>query len=108
MKFIFTDEDQTFSDEFQKDALLSEQTGWWTPEGDIYVWTKGTTRRQQTGIAVHEAFEWFLIVKVCRKKFRWLYNLFHWIANCLEWVASLGQAELCWEPQNWYNPNWKG
>ena len=39
MKFIYTDVDQTFNDEFQKDAPLSEQTGWWTPEGDIYVWT---------------------------------------------------------------------
>jgi hypothetical protein len=67
------DKDQTFKDEFQE-SRLSESTGWWTPEGDIYVWTKGTTRRQQIGIAVHESFEWFLIVKMCRKKFRWLYK----------------------------------
>ncbi len=105
MKFIFTDVDQTFSDELQKDALLSDQTGWWTPEGDIYVWTKGTTRRQQIGIAVHESFEYILMVKILRKRFRCSYNLIHWIANCLEWVASKGEADLSWEPQNWYNPN---
>ena len=93
MKFIFTDVDQTFNDEFQKDALLSDQTGWWTPEGEIYIWTKGTTRKQQIGIAVHEGFEYLVMVKILRKRFRWSYNLVHWLANCLEWVVSLGEAE---------------
>jgi hypothetical protein len=106
MKFIFTDKDQTFKDEFQE-SRLSESTGWWTPEGEIYIWTKGTTRKQQIGIAVHESFEYIVLVKILRKRFRWSYNHVHWIANWLEWVASRGEADLSWELQDWCNQNWK-
>ena len=108
MKFIFTDRDQYFKDEYQE-AWLSEETGWWTPAGEIYVWTPGQERLKQIGVAVHEAFEWFIMVRVLkglRKKHHVLFKFFsdtiHNIANVLEFVVSSGRADQYWGRQDWY------
>ena len=108
MKFIFTDKDQYFKDEYQE-AWLSEETGWWTPKGIIYIWTKGISKLRQIGIAVHEGFEWIILCRVIyrlrkdyRKTFSLLANVAHNIANILEFVSSLGTADQYWGKRDWY------
>ena len=96
MKFIFTDEDIFCKDEYRDGNWLSQETGWWFPDGRILGWTPGQSRLQQIGIATHEVVEYLL---VCRLGLPG--NLGHWIANCPEWVASLGRADLSWERQEW-------
>lgn len=117
MKFCFTDVDQYFKDEYQE-AWLSEETGWWTPDGIIYIWKPGQERLKQIGVAVHEGFEWFIICKVIkglrknhRALFSFLANSSHVVANILEFIASSGRADQSWGKQDWYggkDQGWKG
>ena len=96
MRWIFTEEDRFCEDEYQSGTWLSEETGWWFPNGTVLIWTRGLSRRQQIGIAVHESVEYIMIHKL-----RMRGNGSHWIANCLEFIASLGAADLSWKPQEW-------
>jgi hypothetical protein len=117
MKFIFTDVDRWFKDEYQE-AWLSEETGWWTPSGNIYIWTPGQDRFKQVGVAVHEAFEWFVIcrlIKALRGRHRTLFSFFanaaHCVSNVLEFIVSDGRADQSWSKQNWYggkDQGWAG
>lgn len=115
MKWIFTNNDRYFKDEFQE-AWLSEETGWWTPSGDIYIWTSRQEWLKQIGVAVHESFEWFILCQVIyglRKKHRLLFKFLsdgvHNIANVLEFIVSCGRADQYWGKQDWYggkNQGW--
>jgi len=108
LKFIFTDQDQYFKDEYQE-AWLSEEMGWWTSGGDIYIWTPGQEKLKQIGVAVHEMFEWFIICRILGdlKKthcilFKFLSDATHNIANVLEFIVSCGRADQFWGKQDWY------
>lgn len=108
MRFIFTDKDQYFKDEYQE-AWLSEETGWWTVSGEIYIWTTGQEILKQIGVAAHEAFEWFIMIRVVlglRKNHPILFKFFsdaaHNIANILEFIVSCGRADQYWGKQGWY------
>jgi hypothetical protein len=108
MRFIFTDRDRWFSDEYQS-AWLSEETGWWTQSGEIYIWTPNQEWLKQIGVLVHEAFEWFIICRIIgslkkrhRILFQFLCDVTHNIANILEFAVSCGRADQYWGKQDWY------
>lgn len=116
MRWIFTNIDHYFVDEYQE-AYLSEETGWWTPEGEIYIWTSGQEKLKQIGVGVHESFEWFVICRLITRvrKYHNLFNLLanvsHNVANILEFIASCGRADQYYGKQNWYggkDPGWGG
>ena len=101
-------------DEYQE-AWLSEETGWWTPSGGIYIWTPGQEWLKQIGVAVHESFEWFIICRVIgglRKRhpvlFSLLANTAHNAANILEFIVSSGRADQYWGKQVWYGGKGQG
>lgn len=98
MKFIFTDVDRWLRDEYQGETLLSEETGWWCTNGEILIWTRGQPKLRQIGVAVHEAIEYIMMVKL---KLRG--NGSHLIANCIEFIVSFGTADLCWKSREWLN-----
>jgi hypothetical protein len=107
MKWIFSDQDQYFKDQYQE-SWFSEETGWWTEKGEIYIWTPGQERLKQIGVAVHESFEWFVICRLIRglRKhwvlFAFLANTAHFVSNILEFIVSSGRADQYWGKQNWY------
>jgi len=120
MKFIFTDRDDHFQDEYQE-ASLKEQTAWWTPNGSIIVYTLvHNTFLKRWGAAGHEGLEYLLIHKswlprklLKRKQTKTLWsiycNLCHYESNVLECFLSLftavilwdEDAALYWAPQKW-------
>ena len=112
MKFIFTDEDKYLADEYQE-AWLSYETGWWTPKGEIYVYTYKISKPRQIGILVHETFE-YLLVHRCLRWYRggYFYDLVctvsHYVANLLEIVASLGTTDVLRDKDCWGYQRWKG
>ena len=120
MKFICTDQDVQFKDEYQE-GTLKYQTAWWTPEGGIYVYTPvHNTILKQLGAAGHEGFEYLLVHKswlprklLKRKQTKRLWsiycNLCHYASNILECFLSLftavilwdDDAIIYWQPQEW-------
>lgn len=106
MRFLFTDQDRHVEDEYQDGGMLSEQTGWWYPDGTILIWTKQSIPKQ-IGVAVHEGIEYILMHKIFRifknnrRLFDVLASVSHFIANEFEFVASLGTADQYWGKQDW-------
>jgi len=90
---ILTNKDYMFVDEEDGDEVwLSDETGWWTEDGKIFVYIPAyTTRREKFGVAVHEWLERLLVRKLGMSKV-WA----HRIANVVEKVVSLGKAKLHW------------
>jgi hypothetical protein len=128
MRWIFTDVDRLCKDEYQEE-LLSEETGWWFPNGDILIWTKQPFL-MQIGVGIHESIEYILVHKIlrrlfftkvkisdgCPKKyevftiseicksrkwFNFLSDVAHNIANYFEFFLSLGTADQHWGRQDW-------
>jgi len=96
LKVVFTDVDQWCEDEYQEGSWLSEETGWWYPDGRILVYKPGNSFLQRIGIAVHECLEYIMIMKL-----NWIRNISHFIANVFEFVISLGTANQSWARQVW-------
>jgi hypothetical protein len=89
---ILTNKDYRFVDEDGEEVWLSEETGWWTEDGKIYVYMpEYRTWRERMGVAVHEWLERLLVVRLGMSKV-WA----HRIANVVEKVVSLGKAKLYW------------
>lgn len=90
---ILTDRDYQFEDEESGEKVwLSDETGWWTEDGEIYVYMpEYRTVRERLGVAVHEWLERLLVVKLGMSRV-WA----HRIANVVEKVVSLGKAKLYW------------
>jgi hypothetical protein len=89
---ILTSKDYKFVDEDGEEVWLSEETGWWTEDGKIYVYMlEYKTWRERMGVAVHEWLERLLVVRLGMSRV-WA----HRIANVVEKVVSLGKARLYW------------
>jgi hypothetical protein len=90
---ILTNRDYRFKDEGSgEEVWLSDETGWWTEDGEIYVYLpEYGTRRERVGVAVHEWLERLLV-----KRLGMLRGWAHRIANVVEKVVSLGKAKLYW------------
>jgi hypothetical protein len=84
-KVILTNKDWVFWD--GEWVMLSDELGWWTSDGEIYVFIYGKSLREVVGIVVHEVAEFIL-----EKKFRVCHMKAHKIANVLEKVVSLGKG----------------
>lgn len=84
MKIIFTDEDLEFEEDGEK-FKLSEETGWWDANGNIYIWKK-LPKIQQFGVLIHEVVEYLLIkCKIPRKTA-------HNMASMIEKILTLGKS----------------
>jgi len=94
MKFftvVFTEEDKEFIEAGER-YKLSEELGWWTEEGVVYVYTSVLkSLRERLGVAVHEVVE-YLLERKLGMEHKWA----HRIANVIEKVVSLGKAKLYW------------
>jgi hypothetical protein len=90
---ILTNKDYRFVDEEDGEVVwLSEETGWWTVEGEIYVYLPVyETSRERIGVAVHEWLERLLVRKLGMSRV-----LAHRIANIVEKVVSLGRSKIYW------------
>ena len=89
---VLTSRDYRFVDEDGEEVYLSDETGWWTEDGEIYVYMpEYRTWRERVGVAVHEWLE-RLLVKRLEMSRTWA----HRIANVVEKVVSLGRAKLYW------------
>jgi hypothetical protein len=90
---VLTDRDYRFVDEESgEEVWLSDETGWWTEDGEIYVYMpEYKTRRERLGVALHEWLERLLVGKLKMSR-SWA----HRIANIVEKVVSLGKARLYW------------
>jgi len=90
---VLTSRDYRFVDEESgEEVRLSEETGWWTEDGEIYVYVPAyETVRERVGVAVHEWLERLLVRKLGMSRV-WA----HRIANVVEKVVSVGKAKLYW------------
>jgi len=89
---VLTNRDYRFVDEDGEEVFLSDETGWWTEDGEIYVYiTKHKTWRERVGVAMHEWLERLLVRRLGMSR-TWA----HRIANVVEKVVSLGKAKLYW------------
>jgi len=89
---ILTNRDYDFVDEDGEEVWLSEETGWWTEDGEIYVYMpEYRTVRERLGVAVHEWLERLLVRRLGMSR-AWA----HRIANVVEKAVSLGKARLYW------------
>jgi hypothetical protein len=90
---VLTSRDYKFIDEDSgEEVWLSDETGWWTEDGEIYVYVpEYKTKKERVGVAVHEWLERLLVVKLGMSR-RWA----HRIANVVEKVVSSGKAKLYW------------
>ena len=90
---VLTSRDYRFVDEESgEEVWLSEETGWWTEGGEIYVYVPAyETVRERLGVAVHEWLERLLVRRLGMSRV-WA----HRIANVVEKVVSLGKAKLYW------------
>ena len=89
---VLTSKDYRFVDEDGEEVFLSDETGWWTEDGEIYVYMpEYKTWRERVGVAVHEWLERLLVRKLGMSR-TWA----HRIANVVEKVVSLGKAKLYW------------
>jgi len=94
---VFTDVDQWCEDEYgQEGSWLSDETGWWYPDGRILVYKLGHSFLQRIGIAVHECLEYIMIEKLGLGR-----NVSHFVGNVFEFVVSLGTARQSWARQVW-------
>jgi|GEM_PF-1138170 hypothetical protein len=107
MRFIPTDKDVAFSDEWGE-SRLSEEGAWWDTNGDVYVWTpEYDTEEKQLGAFVHEAFEYIILFK---KKIhnKVICNFIHYVANILEIFVSLGKSPVLRNKDYWKWQNFRG
>jgi hypothetical protein len=90
---ILTNRDYKLKDEDSgEEVWLSDETGWWTEDGEIYVYmSEYRIMREMLGVAVHEWLERLLVQRLGMSR-RWA----HRIANVVEKVVSLGKAKLYW------------
>jgi len=90
---VLTSKDYRFVDEESgEEVWLSEETGWWTEDGEIYVYVlEYRTVRERLGVAMHEWLERLLVRRLGMSRV-WA----HRIANVVEKVVSLGKAKLYW------------
>jgi len=90
---VLTERDYKFVDEEDgEEVYLSDETGWWTEDGVIYIYIpEYKTRRERVGVAMHEWLERLLVKKLGMSRV-WA----HRVANVVEKVVSLGKAELIW------------
>jgi len=89
---VLTNKEYKFVDEDGEEVFLSDETGWWTEDGEIYVYMQEyKTWRERVGVAVHEWLERLLVRKLGMSR-TWA----HRIANVVEKVVSLGKAKLYW------------
>jgi len=89
---ILTNKEYKFVDEDGEEVFLSDETGWWTEDGEIYVYMpEYKTWRERVGVAVHEWLE-RLLTRRLKMSRTWA----HRIANVVEKVVSLGKAKLYW------------
>lgn len=94
LKVVLTSRDYEFVDEVDGERVrLSEETGWWTRDGKIYVYLPSCeTMREMIGVVVHEWLERLLVVKLGISRM-WA----HRVANIVEKIVSLGKARLYWQ-----------
>jgi len=89
---VLTSRDYRFVDEDGEEVFLSDETGWWTEDGEIYVYIpEYRTWRERFGVAMHEWLERLLVRRLGMSR-TWA----HRIANVVEKVVSLGKAKLYW------------
>jgi len=89
---ILTNKEYKFVDEDGEEVFLSDETGWWTEDGEVYVYMpEYRTWRERVGVAVHEWLE-RLLVRRLKMSRTWA----HRIANVVEKVVSLWKAKLYW------------
>jgi len=90
---VLTNREHVFVDEKDGEVVyLSEETGWWTEEGEIFIYLpEYKTRREQLGVAVHEWLE-----RLLERRLKMPRIWAHRIANVVEKVVSLGKARLYW------------
>jgi hypothetical protein len=90
---ILTNRDYEFKDkESGEEVWLSDETGWWTEDGEIYVYMlEYKSKRERLGVAVHEWLERLLVKRLGMSR-GWA----HRIANVVEKIVSLGKARLYW------------
>ncbi|MCI4409109.1 MAG: hypothetical protein JHC26_08465 [Thermofilum sp.] len=90
---VLTNKDYEFTDEEDgEEVWLSDETGWWTNEGEIFVYLPAyRTRRERVGVTVHEWLERLLVRRLGMGR-AWA----HMVANIAEKVVSLGKARLYW------------
>jgi hypothetical protein len=88
---ILTNKEYKFEEDGEE-VFLSEEIGWWTEDGEIYVYMpEYKTWRERVGVAVHEWLERLLVKRLGMSR-TWA----HRIANVVEKVVSLGKAKLYW------------
>lgn len=97
MKIIVTDIPYQMPEDVRTGSIKSieDRLGWWTEDGDIYVWKPALTKIQILGFVVHELFEYCLVKKLgCNENNPWP----HRFACIIEMVVTLGRAwpVLCW------------
>ncbi|MCI4407467.1 MAG: hypothetical protein JHC26_00100 [Thermofilum sp.] len=92
-RVVLTSRDYEFVDEVDGERVrLSEETGWWTADGEIFVYLPNCrTMREIIGVAIHEGLERLLVRKLGMSR-TWA----HMVANIAEKVVSLGKARLYW------------
>lgn len=90
---VLTCKDYKFVDEESgEEVWLSEEGGWWTEDGEIYVYVlEHRTKWERLGVAMHEWLERLLVRKLGMSRV-WA----HRMANVVEKVVSLGRAKLYW------------
>jgi hypothetical protein len=90
---ILTNRDYDFVDEESGEVVwLSDETGWWTEDGEVYVYMpEYRTVREKVGVAVHEWLERLFVRRLGMSR-TWA----HRIANVVEKAVSLGKARLYW------------
>jgi hypothetical protein len=90
---VLTERDYEFVDEEDGEGVyLSEETGWWTEDGEVYIYVPAyRTKREKIGVAVHEWVERLLVRKLGMSR-TWA----HRIANVVEKIVSLGKSKIYW------------
>ena len=106
LNVVFTDANMLLPpDEWWHDGgLLQEETAWWTPTGEVYIYTPVYDDDvKRFGALVHEGFE---LVTINRWKIHnhLLYNMMHYIANMLEIFVTCGR-NLRYTNWNWRQPD---
>lgn len=75
--------------ENNKKYSLKVETGWWTEEGFIYVYTKNFNSIIKFGVFVHELIEFIL-----EGKLRFKHKSAHRLANIVEILFTFGRSKI--------------
>lgn len=91
LRVVVTDEDVEFVEDEEVFRLRKEK-GWWTENGEIWIYEPGLRKMQVIGVGVHEFVESFLV-----EKLKMPVNWGHIVANVLEWIVAVGKpTEQVW------------